>query len=59
MTFPATITGCWFSCYERPDGQYDYTFWRLDVELETGTCSESEMYLRFEALDRAAALPLQ
>lgn len=54
-----TSTGCWFSCYERADGQVDYTFWRFDTELETGTCSEAEMYLRFDALDHAASLPLQ
>lgn len=58
MTF-TTSTGCWFSFYERPDGDVDYTFWRLEVELETGVCSEAEMYLRFQALDHAAALPLQ
>ena len=54
-----TPTGCWCSFYERSDGDVDYTFWRLEVELETGTCSEAEMYMRFQALDRAAALPLQ
>ena len=54
-----TRSGCWCSFYERKDGQVDYTFWRMDVELETGTCSEAEMNIRFDALDHAASLPLQ
>lgn len=54
-----TTSGCWCSYYERGDGLIDYSFWRMDVELETGTCSEGEMHIRFDALDRAASLPLQ
>lgn len=59
MTISMTPSGCWCSFYNRDDGQVDYTFWRLNVELETGTCSEEEMIVRFDALDLAASLPLQ
>lgn len=55
-----TETGCWFSIKELPDGRVDFQFFRCDDLVDEGIAdSIDDMHLRFDALDRAAALPLQ
>lgn len=49
-----TDEGFWFSLKERPDGSVDYEFFQVNQQLETGSCSDDEAMVRFDALCNAA-----
>lgn len=55
-----TETGCWFAIKEMLDGSVDFEFYRFEIMVDHGIAlSMADMYLRFDALDKAASLPLQ